>query len=510
MLSWGTPIHLALWAVGSSFLAFLFINRVLLYSARRKFQEKNGCKPPQARFPLKDPILGFDLMLDNFRLGRNKELLLGAQRRFEMMAANTYTSKLLGMPTIVTIEPENIKTVLSLRFKDFSLGNRDLAFGPLLGKGIFNTDGERWAHSRHMIRPNFTRDQVADIQAFERHIKWLFKAIPRDGSTVDLQELFFRFTIDSATEFLFGHSTNSLRMINKGNADSEDVCFATAFGKAQYDAVIRSRLGFLSRFRNDRKSNEAIRICHEYVDKFVDNAVRYRESHDLEKDAPGEKYVFLHELARSTGNKRRLRDELLNVLLAGRDTTASLLSNMFFEIAKKPDIWAKLKAEVGELNGQIPTYEQLRNLKYLKWCMNESLRIHPVVPANSRLAIRDTVLPLGGGPDGKDPLFVRQGTLVAYTVWAMHRRRDYFGEDVEVFRPERWETLRPGWEYLPFNGGPRICLGQQYALTEASYVTTRILQEFASIESRDPGPWQEAITLTLASANGTKVALTPA
>ena len=173
------------------------------------------------------------------------------------------------------------------------------------------------------------------------------------------------------------------------------------------------------------------------------------------------------------------------------------------------------------------------------------------------------MLPLGGGPDGKDPLFVHKGTLVAYNLWAMHRRKDYFGEDVEVFRPERWETLRPGWEYLPFNGGPRICLGrefthplfprapslafpvssvkaesyyheryhapfffylyipsptstpltrspEQYALTEASYVTTRILQEFASIESRDPGPWQEAITLTLASANGTKVALTPA
>jgi len=160
-------------------------------------------------------------------------------------------------------------------------------------------------------------------------------------------------------------------MINKGDADSEDACFATAFGIAQHDAVIRTRLGFLSGFRNDRKSNEAIRICHKYVDKFADDAVRYRESHDLEKDAPGEKYVFLHELAKSTGNKRRLRDELLNVLLAGRDTTASLLSNMFFEIAKRPDIWAKLKAEVGKLNGQIPTYEQLRNLKYLKWCMNE-------------------------------------------------------------------------------------------------------------------------------------------
>lgn len=92
----------------------------------------------------------------------------------------------------------------------------------------------------------------------------------------------------------------------------------------------------------------------------------------------------------------------------------------------------------------------------------------------------------------------------------MHRRRDYYGDDAELFRPERWEHLRPSWEYLPFNGGPRICLGQQYALTEASYVTVRLAQEFAKLESRDSGPWEEALTLTLCSGNGTKVGLTPA
>jgi cytochrome P450 len=92
----------------------------------------------------------------------------------------------------------------------------------------------------------------------------------------------------------------------------------------------------------------------------------------------------------------------------------------------------------------------------------------------------------------------------------MHRRKDYYGEDASEFRPERWETLRPGWEYLPFNGGPRICLGQQYALTEAGYVTSRLCQEFKALESRDPEPWKEGRTLTVCSHNGTKVALTPA
>jgi cytochrome P450 len=92
----------------------------------------------------------------------------------------------------------------------------------------------------------------------------------------------------------------------------------------------------------------------------------------------------------------------------------------------------------------------------------------------------------------------------------MHRRTDFFGADSEVFRPERWEALRPGWEYLPFNGGPRICLGQQYALTEAGYVTVRLMQEFARLEPRDPDGWSENLTLTLCSNKGTLVGLIPA
>ena len=150
------------------------------------------------------------------------------------------------------------------------------------------------------------------------------------------------------------------------------------------------------------------------------------------------------------------------------------------------------------------------------------------MPGNSREAVADTVLPLGGGPDGKSPMFIPKGRVVAWSVYSMHRRKDYYGEDAEEFKPERWETLRPGWEYLPFNGGPRICIGrmwllksdrswsradygtEQFALTEASYTTIRLMQEFKSIESRDSGPWVEFLTLTCTGLNGAKVALTPA
>jgi cytochrome P450 len=140
------------------------------------------------------------------------------------------------------------------------------------------------------------------------------------------------------------------------------------------------------------------------------------------------------------------------------------------------------------------------------------LRLHPVVPRNEREALKDTVLPVGGGKDGLSPVFVPKGTFVSYNLYAMHRRTDFYGSDAETFRPERWENdkLRPHWGYLPFNGGPRICVGQRYALNEASYVVVRMAQEFRVLLSQDAGPWEESLTLTLSSRNGTKVCLTPA
>lgn len=136
-----------------------------------------------------------------------------------------------------------------------------------------------------------------------------------------------------------------------------------------------------------------------------------------------------------------------------------------------------------------------------------ALRLYPSVPQNIRFANRDTTLPVGGGRDGKAPVFIKKGQLVSYAVYSMHRRKDLYGEDAEEYRPERWDSLRVGWGYLPFNGGPRICVGQQFALTEAGYTIVRLVQEFERIESRDPTPWLESLHLTLGSGNGVQIAL---
>jgi cytochrome P450 len=106
---------------------------------------------------------------------------------------------------------------------------------------------------------------------------------------------------------------------------------------------------------------------------------------------------------------------------------------------------------------------------------------------------------------------VPKGTLVSYSLYALHRRTDIYGADANEFRPERWLdwTLRPKWGYLPFNGGPRICIGQQYALTEVGYVLVRMVQEFKGVIGQNQGPWEERLALTVCVRGGVPVVLVP-
>jgi cytochrome P450 len=216
----------------------------------------------------------------------------------------------------------------------------------------------------------------------------------------------------------------------------------------------------------------------------------------------------------ATSDPMTIRSELLNILVAGRDTTAGVLVNIFFELPRYPDVISRLRQEIKEHVGEeSPTYEQLKGMKYLKAIINEIQRLYPILPINAREAIIDTVLPRGGGPDGDRPVAVMKGGLVLFVPYAMHRREDIYGPDAETFRPSRWldddnkAHLRPGWAYLPFGGGPRICLGQQFALMQIAYVTVRLFQRFQHIESRSTEPWREKMTIICGPLGGCKVGL---
>ncbi|KAK0347076.1 hypothetical protein LTR91_012940 [Friedmanniomyces endolithicus] len=497
------------------FVAYQAYVQLTVGRRRRALQREKGTLLAPWHFELRDRIMGLDDFLENIKALKEHRYLARGQARFENQGVRTMHTISLGRHVISTIEPENLKTIQAVDFKKWTLGSRRIsAFRPFLGLGIFTTAGADWHRSREMLRPNFARSQVGDLATFETHVNHLIAAVPKDGSEVDLSELFFRLTMDSATEFLLGESTESL------TKDSEDG-FADAFTRSQAYVVNMARWGGWAKlFPANKQWMQDKKFVHDFVDYYVRKALARRnellqEQSNAEKSAAA-RYVFIDELVRQTTDPIRIRSELLNVLLAGRDTTASLLTNAWFMLSKRDDVWNRLQAEVSTLHGEQPSFDQLKDMKYLKAFLNETQRLYPVVPVNSRQAVEDTTLPLGGGKDGLAPVFVPKGWTAAWSVWAMHRRKDYFGEDAEEFRPERWlddpETgkkgLRPGWEFLPFNGGPRICLGQQFAINEASYTTVRLCQAFEKIESRDPGPWVEALTLTAVNLNGAKVVLT--
>ncbi|PYI12009.1 cytochrome P450 [Aspergillus sclerotiicarbonarius CBS 121057] len=505
----------AIFLLGAAYLTFKILRSLQQAYNVRKRSKALGCQPSAW---VDTGILGITGFIRIVKAAREKRWVEYIAEHYQTHGSTFRQQALGGLIINNTIEPENIKAVLATQFQDFSLGTRHREFFPLLGNGIFTLDGAGWSHARGLLRPQFTRDQVADLDLMDGHISKMIDLIPKDGSSFDIQRLFFLLTIDSATHFLFGESVGSMRtstessLLEKsavGNAQG----FAEAFNTAQEYLASRSRAMAFYWMVNPKEFQEANRLVHEVVDHYVQLALESRRH--PEKKEPG-RYIFAEALAADNDDPRVLRDNMLNILLAGRDTTASLLSSAFFYLARHPNVWTRLRRTIVQEFGdaQHPqgniTHARLKDTPYLRYFLSEVLRLLPPVPLNFRVAVNDTSLPLGGGPDQKSPVYVRKGEIVAYSVYAMHRRTDLYGPDAHSFRPERWEeNSKRGWDYLPFNGGPRICLGQQYALTEASYTLVKLLQRFDRIENADPDLVEPIIqsNLTLAHDRGVNIRL---
>ena len=259
---------------------------------------------------------------------------------------------------------------------------------------------------------------------------------------------------------------------------------------------------------------------HDFVDKRVAIALQRRRSMSTiskssEKATP-EKYILLNEMAMVTQDPLELRAQILNVFFPARDTTAITFSNILFELARHPDAWEYLRSEVLSIDpSQKLTFEFLKTLKSTKAIINETLRLHLATSHVTRTAARDTILPLGGGLDGKSPLFIPKGRHVVIHLHTLHRDPSIWGEDAEEFKPQRWGPGRPLWEakwqYEPFLGGPRMCPAQNQVLTQLSYLLVRIAQEFRSIENRDDVyEFVEKVRITNESKRGVQIALVPA
>lgn len=302
-----------------------------------------------------------------------------------------------------------------------------------------------WHKSRQLIRPQFIKDRVSDLHVFERHVNVLLPLLhgSRPGEPLDIVEVFYKFTLDAATDFLLGRSVDSLT--------NPKQVFAEAFAQVQHTQALIARTGPLNRFVPRKAFYKNLQVLNDFIQPFIEQTLRLSPEELEKKSKSDEGYTFLHSLASFTRDPKVLRDQLTAVLLAGRDTTAMTLSWLFYELSLQPEIVTKLRREIANVIGmdRAPSYTDLKSMKYLQNTINETLRLYPIVPYNVRVALKDTTLPRGGGADGMQPFGILDGTPIAYSTLAMQRREDIYPPPSEKFRhhlefsPERWENWTP-------------------------------------------------------------------
>lgn len=222
----------------------------------------------------------------------------------------------LGARAFGTIEPRNLEAILSSNFEEWSLGPRRKVMFPLFGDGIFTQEGRDWKHSRDLLRPQFTHRQYENLEVFRQSMEDLLKVLPSEG-VIDLQPYFFRITLDVTTAFLFGESVGSLR----DSAKSES-SFARAFNTAQDFLAKRMRLQDLYWLIGGKDFTNACEAVHGFADQIIERSL----SRDRTDEKESDKYTFLDVLSKSCPDRTALRSQIINILVAGRDTTACLIS----------------------------------------------------------------------------------------------------------------------------------------------------------------------------------------
>ncbi|KAF8308490.1 cytochrome P450 [Clavulina sp. PMI_390] len=445
---------------------------------------------------------------------------------FDRVGDNVHTINLrvLWQDQIITRDHLVMKQMLATGFDGFSktasVPGR-LRLYDLFGDGIFNIDGAEWKAHRALTRPFFARERITDYEHFEKYsnkVVDILRKRAEEGESIDLQDLFGRFTLDAAGEFLFGASDfdtldgalprpgkSTLGAKGSSVPDSQRNAysdFVNAFESFQVVIAPRVSRGALWPLWEWSKNvaEEPNAVITSWIRPLIERTLdakkaREKAGEDRAKKMRMEEGSLLEHIAESTEDVKLVRDELVNILLASRDTTAGLLSFLFYLLALDPMRLGKLRAEIlAEVPSGSPSYDDVRRLKYLRACLNETLRIFTPVPYNTRFSTGSSLLRTSElNPDGSKKSFYvpHAETPIRYAPFLMQTRRDLWGDDAAEFRPERWlekeslaEITADPFRFIAFNAGPRICLGQNFAYNQASFLTVRILQAFDSLQLR--------------------------
>ncbi|XP_047339759.1 alkane hydroxylase MAH1-like [Impatiens glandulifera] len=423
---------------------------------------------------------------------------------------------------LITSDPANIHHILSRNFANYPKGPQFRKIFQVLGDGIFNADSEIWEYHRKITMSFFNHSQFGKLlievswEKVEAGLIPVMENFSGRGLTVDLQDMFQRFTFDTICVLTLGHDpqTLSIDLPDDPTQKAVDIIEEAIL----YRHILPESLWRLQKWLRvgmERKLAEASTT----VDNFFYSCIeKYNNPSQFSAIGLYSKVYKEYSLYSSSNGKSLdvfLRDTLLNLMVAGRDTTSSALSWFFWLLARNPQVGKRIREEI-EANLNISKGVSLKDLSsrelgelvYLHGALCETLRLFPSVAFEHKSPLQPDVLPSGER--------VMPNTMIVLSFYSMGRMESIWGKDFMEFKPERWISDHnknrnlhvPSFKFPAFNAGPRTCLGKEMAFTQMKIVASIILLRY-EIQVVEDHPVMPASSIVLHMKHGLKVRITP-
>eukprot|EP01018_Ginkgo_biloba_P027846 Gb_40035 [translate_table: standard] len=438
---------------------------------------------------------------------------------------------------VFTCDPANVEYILKTKFSSFPKGRvfRGV-FRDLLGQGIFNVDGKQWAQQRKVTVGEFNSSvsihhMMKSVQdSVRRRLIPIMDEASSNAIPIDLQDLFVRFTFDNVCNVALGVEPGCL------SPGLPTIPFAKAFEEATEATVLRLVIPLFVRrvmrrlgFGIDLKLQAAMKTIDEFAMEIVSSrreelnrSSAAKNGGDGLHDRRGDLLSTFMQSRDDNGvaySSKFLRDICINFILAGRDSSSVGLSWFFWLLLRHPHVEEKIVEEIHQIVRRKPGFaagtqnqnnpicfskEELKEMHYLHASLSEAMRLYPPVPLDHKEVIQDEVLP--------DGTVMKKGTVVHYIIYAMGRMKSIWGEDCMEFKPERWLndgvfTNQSAYKYTVFNGGPRLCVGKDFAYLQMKHVAASILYRFKLKMVGKPDSVKYKLGVTLYMKDGLLITL---
>jgi cytochrome P450 len=406
--------------------------------------------------PKRKPLLG---NLLDFRRNPPDFLLNAANQHGEVVYI-----KLGPQDVFLVNSPDLIKDVLVTNHKNF-IKSRGLQMAKrFLGEGMLTSEGEFHRRQRRLAQPAFHRQRIANYA--DAMVTYGVKLRDRwdDGETLDVSQEMMRVTLSIVGKTLF---------------DAEVASEASEIGDAltailkMFERITNPFAAIIARL--PLPSNARMEKARQRLDETIYRIINERRKSNVDRgDLLSMLLIAQDEEGDGSGmTDKQVRDESLTLFLAGHETTANALTWTWFLLSQNAEVEAKFHEEIDTLLGaRLPTFEDVAKLRYTEKVFAESMRLYPPAWTLGRQVLNDYQL---------GPYIIPKGAIILMSPYVMHHTARYYPEPFR-FDPERWteeaREARPKFSYFPFGGGPRVCIGEQFAWMEGVLLLATIAQHW--------------------------------